>query len=46
VLKAADVPVTVFGAKETTHIKIDANLGKSDDPATAALFTFVEKALR
>jgi acetyl esterase/lipase len=46
VLKAADVPVTLYGAKETTHIKINADLGKSDDPATAALFAFVEKALK
>jgi len=46
VLKAADVPVTLFGAKDTTHTKINADLGKSDDPATAALFAFVEKALK
>jgi acetyl esterase/lipase len=46
VLKAADVPVTLFGAKETTHTKINADLGGSDDPATAALFAFVEKALK
>ncbi len=46
VLKAADVPVTVFGAKETTHTKINADLGKSDDPATTALFAFVEKAMK
>ena len=46
VLKAADVPVTLFGAKETTHVKINADLGKPDDPATAALFAFVEKALK
>jgi arylformamidase len=46
VLKAADVPVTVFGAKETTHNKINADLGKSDDPATTALFAFVEKVVR
>ncbi len=46
VLKAADVPVTVFGAKETTHNKINADLGKSDDPATVALFAFVEKVLK
>jgi arylformamidase len=43
VLKAADVPVTVFGARETTHTKINADLGRADDPATAALFAFVEK---
>jgi arylformamidase len=43
VLKAADVPVTLFGAKETTHTNINADLGKSDDPATAALFAFVDR---
>ena len=46
VLKSADVPVTVFGAKETTHIKLNADLGKPGDPATTALFAFVEKALK
>jgi arylformamidase len=46
VLKDAGVPVTVFGAQETTHIKINADLGRSDDPATAAVFAFVEKALK
>jgi arylformamidase len=46
VLKAADVPVTLFGAKETTHVKINADLGKSDDPATTALFAFVEKVVK
>jgi acetyl esterase/lipase len=46
VLKAAGVPVTVFGARETTHTRINADLGRADDPATAALFAFVEKALK
>jgi arylformamidase len=46
VLKSADVPVTVFGAKETTHTKINADLGRPDDPATTALFAFVEKVLK
>ena len=46
VLKAADVPVTLFGAKDTTHTKINADLGRPDDPATAELFAFVEKALK
>lgn len=46
VLKGAAVPVTVFGAKDTTHNKINADLGKADDPATAALFAFVEKVLK
>jgi len=46
VLKDANVPVTLFGAKETTHNKINADLGRTDDSATTALFAFVEKALK
>ncbi len=46
VLKDAGVPVTVFGAKETNHTKINANLGLPDDPATKALFEFLGKALK
>ncbi|MEX2139592.1 MAG: alpha/beta hydrolase [Pirellulales bacterium] len=46
VLKEAGVPVTVFGAKETTHNKINADLGLPDDPVSKALFGFVEKALK
>ena len=30
------MPVTLFGAKETTHNKINADLGRPDDPATTA----------
>ena len=46
VLKEAGVPVTAFGAKETTHNKINADLGLPDDPASKALFEFVAKALK
>jgi acetyl esterase/lipase len=46
VLKDAGVPVTVFGARETTHNKINADLGLPDDPATKALFEFVGNALK
>jgi acetyl esterase/lipase len=46
VLKEAGVPITAFGAKETTHNKINADLGLADDPATKALFEFVDKALK
>jgi len=46
VLKDAGVPVTLFGAKETTHSRINANLGLPDDPATKALFEFLGKALK
>jgi hypothetical protein len=45
-LKDAGVPVTVFGAKETTHNKINADIGLPDDPATKALFEFIGKALK
>jgi len=41
VLKAADIPVKVFAAQETTHDKLNANLGLSDDPATKELFQFL-----
>jgi len=46
VLKDAGIAVTVFGAKETTHNKINANLGSNDDPATKALFEFLDKVLK
>jgi acetyl esterase/lipase len=46
VLKDAGVAATVFGAKETTHGKINADLGLSDDPATKALVEFVSVALK
>jgi len=46
VLKDAGVPVTVFGARETTHGKINADLGRPDDPATKALFEFLGKVLK
>ncbi len=45
VLRAAGVPVTVFGARETTHNRINADLGLPDDPATKAVFAFLDKAL-
>ena len=46
VLKEAAVPVTVFGAKDTTHVKLNDDLGLPDDPATKALDEFVAKLLR
>lgn len=46
VLKEAGVPVTVFGARDTTHGRINADLGKPDDPATKALFAFLDAALK
>jgi acetyl esterase/lipase len=46
VLKSAGVPAMVFGARDTTHNKINADLGLPDDPATKVLFTFLGKALK
>jgi acetyl esterase/lipase len=45
VLKEAEVPVKVFAARETTHGKINADLGLPDDPATKAMFEFLGEAL-
>lgn len=46
VLKDAGLPVTVFAAKDTTHGRINADLGKADDPATKAVFEFLDKSLK
>ena len=43
VLNQAEVPVTVFGARETTHNKLNADLGLPDDPATKELFQFLDR---
>jgi arylformamidase len=45
-LKEAGVPATAFGARETYHSKINADLGLPDDPATKALFAFVAGVLK
>jgi arylformamidase len=42
VLEGADIPAKVFGAKETTHNKLNADLGRSDDAATEELFEFLD----
>jgi acetyl esterase/lipase len=42
VLEQAGIPVKVFGAGETTHSKLNADLGLDDDPATKALFQFLD----
>lgn len=45
VLKEAGIPVTLFGGQETNHNRLNDNLGVPGDPATKALFEFVDKAL-
>ena len=42
VLKEADISVKVYGARETTHNKLNADLGLPDDPATKELFQFLD----
>lgn len=46
VLKAAEVPVTVFGGKETNHSKINAFIGTEGDATTKALDEFVTRILK
>lgn len=43
VLEKAEIPVTVFGAKESTHNKLNADLGLPEDPATKELLKFVDR---
>ncbi len=46
VLKDAGIPARVFGARDTDHSKLNANLGVPDDAATEALYKFVDEALK
>jgi len=46
VLKETGIPVTLYGGRETTHNKINADIGVPDDPGTKALFDFVDAALK
>ena len=46
VLKDAGIPTKVFGAKETTHSRINENLGLPEDAPTNALFEFVAGVLK
>ncbi|MDP3069138.1 MAG: alpha/beta hydrolase [Opitutaceae bacterium] len=46
VLKAAAVPARLFGARDTDHVRLNDNLGTPGDPATAALWEFVELKVR
>jgi predicted esterase len=42
VLRAAGVPVKVFGARETNHSRINNELGLPQDPCTRELWAFVD----
>ncbi|MDG1896053.1 MAG: hypothetical protein P8J37_14205 [Fuerstiella sp.] len=41
-LKASELPATVFGARDTTHNRLNANLGQPDDPAIKELYRFLD----
>jgi acetyl esterase/lipase len=42
VLEEAQIPVKVFGARETTHNQLNENLGLADDAATREVFEFLD----
>jgi len=46
VLQEAGFAVTLFGGRDTTHSRINQDLGKPDNPATDALRKFVEACLQ
>jgi hypothetical protein len=46
VLKNAAITAKAFGAQETNHNRINAELGTPNDPSTKALFEFVDAALK
>jgi acetyl esterase/lipase len=46
VLKENDVPVTLVGVRETTHSKLNHDIGMPDDLASRKLFEFMENALK
>lgn len=46
VLREAGVPVTLYGGRDTTHTKINDDLGLPDDLGTKAVSEFLDKALQ
>lgn len=46
VLNASEIPAKAFGVRETTHNKLNADLGLPDDLATKELSDFVSTALK
>lgn len=45
-LKEADIPVKLFGGKETNHNRLNDNLGQPDDAASKAVQEFVAECLK
>jgi arylformamidase len=46
VLKGEGVSARYLGARESTHNKINADLGLPDDPGTKAMFAFIDAVLK
>ncbi len=42
-LRTAEIPVTVFAAKDTNHGQLNSNLGEPDDQATEEVFEFLAR---
>ena len=45
-MEAAGLSVTLYGGRDTTHTKINADIGKPDDPGTKALSEFLDKVVK
>jgi acetyl esterase/lipase len=46
VLRDAGVPVRLFGGRESTHNKLNADIGVPGTPETKAVFEFVDESLK
>lgn len=46
VLKEAGIPVTLFGGRNTTHVRINDEIGLPGDLTSKALFEFTSEALK
>ena len=45
-LESAAIPVRLYGGRETTHSKLNNDIGLPDDPGTKALIEFVDGVLK
>ena len=46
VLKEAGIPARTFAGQDTTHVKLNDNLGLPDDPATKAVVEFLAETVK
>jgi hypothetical protein len=45
-LESASIPVRLYGGRETTHGKINNDIGVTDDPGTKGLSEFLNEVLK